>query len=173
MPRFTQDDADTRVLTFKQGLLSAIAHDLEIDVGRFSIEWDEARTQVTAEWEASSLRVRHAMKDGAPSPSALSDRDKHKIEATIREDVLAAARFPTIRFASSRVETNGERLVVHGSLELHGRTRDIEAHVSREGERWVTEVVLQQPDFGITPYRAMMGTLQIKPEVRVRISVPG
>jgi hypothetical protein len=33
-------------------------------------------------------------------------------------------------------------------------------------------VVLNQPEFGITPYRAMMGTLRIKPEVRVRISVP-
>ena len=33
------------------------------------------------------------------------------------------------------------------------------------------ELKLNQPDFGITPYRAMLGTLKIQPEVTIRITV--
>ena len=36
----------------------------------------------------------------------------------------------------------------------------------------VTVVRLHQPDFGIKPYSALLGTLKIKPEVTVRCSVP-
>lgn len=172
MPRITDKDADCRVHTFKEGLLSAVAHDLEIRVERFSLEWDEARTRVEASWDPASLRVLHAMKDGAPNPSALSDRDKAKIESNIQGEVLEVKRFGTIRFVSSVVAPEGDGFRVRGMLELHGRQREIEARVVREGDRYTTDVVLEQPEFGITPYRAMMGTLRIKPEVRVRISVP-
>ncbi|MDQ3038041.1 MAG: YceI family protein [Myxococcota bacterium] len=172
MPRFTQDDAECRVFTFKEGLLSAMAHDLEIEVARFSVEVDEGRTRVEGTWDPASLRVLHACKDGAPSPGSLSDRDKKKIESNIASDVLEVSRWREIRFTSSAVEASGEALVVRGALELHGRRCEIEARVAREGDRWVTEVTLHQPDFGITPYSAMMGTLRIKPEVRVRIAVP-
>lgn len=172
MPRCTQEDAECRVFTFKEGLLSAVAHDLEIGVGRFHLEWDDARTRVEGRWEAESLRVMHAQKGGVPSPGALSDRDRKKIESNIQDEVLETRRFPEVRFTSSAIEAKGEGWVVRGTLELHGRSREIAATVSREGERWVTEVTLHQPDFGITPYSAMMGTLRIKPEVRVRIAVP-
>lgn len=172
MPRFTQGDAECRVFTFKEGLLSAIAHDLEIAVERFSIDVDEGRTKIDGTWDATSLRVLHAQKDGAPSPGSLSDRDKQKIESNIASDVLETSRWREIRFTSSAIEQLGEAFVVRGTLELHGRSRAIEARVTREGGRWITEVTLHQPDFGITPYSAMMGTLRIKPEVRVRVAVP-
>jgi hypothetical protein len=172
MPRVTDKDADCRVYTFKEGLLSAVAHDLEIRVERFSLEWDEARTRVEASWDPTSLRVLHAMKDGVPNPSALSDRDKAKIESNIQGEVLEVKRFGTIRFVSSSVAPEGDGFRVRGTLELHGRKREIDARLVREGDRVATEVVLDQPEFGITPYRAMMGTLRIKSEVRVRISVP-
>jgi polyisoprenoid-binding protein YceI len=172
MPRFTGADADCRVFTFKEGLLSAVAHDLEIRVQRFHVEWDDARTRVEGSWDPTSLRVLHALKDGAPSPSSLSDRDKQKIESNIADEVLETRRFPDVRFTSSAIEADGEGWTVRGTLALHGATREITARVAREGDRWVSEVTLQQPDFGITPYRAMMGTLRVKPEVRVRIAVP-
>lgn len=172
MPRVTENDADSRVYTFKEGLLSLVAHDLELRVERFWLEWDEARTRVEGSWEGASLRVLHAMKEGTPNPSALSSRDKAKIESNIQDDVLEVKRFSAIRFVSSMVAPDGEGFVVRGTLELHGKKREVEARVVREGERYVSEVVLDQEEFGITPYRAMMGTLRIKSEVRVRISVP-
>jgi hypothetical protein len=44
--------------------------------------------------------------------------------------------------------------------------------VRREGERLATSVRLHQPDFGIAPYRAMLGALRVKADVVVRASVP-
>lgn len=174
MPRVTQDDAECRVFTFKEGILSAIAHDLEIRVGRFHVEWDDARTKVEGSFDPRSLEVLHAMKDGAPNHGALSDRDKRKIESNVQSDVLETKRHGgEIRFTSSAIETRGDAFVVRGTLELHGARREISVDVRREGEHWVAESKLHQPDFGITPYRAMMGTLRIEPDVRVRIRARG
>ena len=172
MPRFTQNDAECRVYTFKEGLLSAIAHDLEIAVDRFHVEWDDARTRVEARFDATSLRVVHAMKDGTPSPSALSDRDKKKIESNIQGEVLETKRHADVVFTSSTIEPQGEGFVIRGALELHGRKRDLQVRVTKEGAKWVASATLHQPDFGITPYTAMMGTLRIQPDVRVRVSAP-
>ena len=170
MPRSTQDDARCTVFTFKEGLLSAIAHDLEIAVERFTIERDEGKLE--ARFEPQSLRVRHPMKDGAPNPSGLSERDKKKIESTIQDDVLETRRHPEIRFTSSEVKVEGDTATIRGTLALHGRTKPLEVRARKEGPRWIVETTLHQPDFGITPYTAMMGTLRIKPEVRVRIELP-
>jgi hypothetical protein len=174
MPRFTQDDAECRVFTFKEGLLSPIAHDLEIAVERFSIEWDESKLE--ARFDPSSLRVLHARKEGRADSSALSDKDKRKIEANIQGDVLEVKRHPAeIVFAAAPVPLAGGaggEGAVRGELQLHGRARTIEARVRRDGERWIGEATLHQPDFGITPYSAMMGALRVKADVEIRVRAP-
>lgn len=172
MSTVTEREGEARVFTFKEGLLSAVAHDLELAVERFRIEWDQARTQVTATFDLTSLRVLHPVVHGAPSPGTLSRRDLDKIEDNIGKDVLHTARNREARFTSSSVAAVGEGFELRGSLALSGRTEDITAHVRKEGARWVTEVALDQRRWGITPYSAMMGTLKIKPEVKVRVSVP-
>lgn len=154
--------AECVVFTYKDGLLSPIAHDLELSVGTFTLEATPER--VSARFDPSSLRV---MK-----PASLSDKDRRTIEATIVSDVLAAKRFPEICFQSSSVTADGDGHRVDGTLTLHGRSKALSARVERRGDRWVCEVVLHQPDFGIRPYTAMLGTLKIKPDVRVRITSP-
>jgi polyisoprenoid-binding protein YceI len=172
MPIVTEREGEVRIFTFKDGLLSAVAHDLEIAVERFRIEWDDARTQVTATFDTRSLRVLHPIVRGAPSPSSLSARDLRKIEENIQRDVLATARHPEARFESTAIAADGDAQRIEGALTLHGQRRPITARAVRDGERWATELVLDQRDYGITPYSAMMGTLKIKPELRVRVRVP-
>lgn len=164
--------ASVHVFTFKEGLLSAVAHDLEIAIERFSITWDDEKTKVDATFDAKSARVLHPMAHGQPAPGGLSARDLTKIAGTIETDVLRARSFPEIRFRSTSIAPEGEGFVVRGTLTLVGQEREIEAHVKREGDAWTTEVVLDQTRWGITPYSAMMGTLKIKPELRVRLRVP-
>lgn len=171
MPRATEAQARCTVFTFKEGLLSAIAHDLEIAVERFHLEWDDAHTRLEASFDPSSLKVRHAMKDGAPNPSALSDRDKRKIEATIRDEILDTARYPVITFTSTDLHVESENATLRGTLELHGRSRALEVRARRSSARWIAELALHQPDFGITPYSAMMGSLRIRPDIRVRLEI--
>lgn len=171
MTRITERDATCRVFTFKEGLLSAMAHDLEIDVARFSIEWPEDVSRVTAEMDAGSLRVLHAVHDGTPAPSALSERDRRKIEQNIGADVLHVTRHPTVRFEAN-VSWKGGQPTVEGELALAGRSRPVRVEVSEEAGALVARATLHQPDFGIAPYSAMLGTLKIKPDVKVEVRVP-
>lgn len=173
-PRFHQDNADVLVFTFKEGLLSAVAHDLKIRVTRFSIRVDEETNAIDATFDPASLRVVGAMKSGADAPGALSDSDRRKIEEHIVDDVLQAKKHPEIRFVSTSVEEDeatGYR--VRGQLTLHGRTREITFVSRTDGEGQVAEVKIHQPDFGIQPFSAMLGTLKIKPDVTVTVALPG
>ncbi len=171
MSRITEREARCRVYTFKDGLLSAVAHDLEIDVSRFSLETPDDGSRITAELDARSLRVLHAMSDGRPNPSVLSERDRRKIEQTIVDDVLSASKHPTIRFEGTLRWSNGLPQV-EGTLSLAGRSRAQRVEVSLVSGELVAVSTIHQPDFGIAPYSAMLGTLKIKPDVRVEVRVP-
>jgi polyisoprenoid-binding protein YceI len=151
------------VLTFKEGLLSPLAHDLDIRVTKFSIDLDADRC--VAEFDTTSLVVETAMKSGAPH-DGLNDDHKETIQKQIQEDVLHAGKFPVARFESTRVAGD----VVEGSLTLHGETKPITVSVSQNGER-LGRVTLHQPDFGITPYKAAMGTLKVKADVVIEVTL--
>ncbi|MBE2249768.1 MAG: YceI family protein [Myxococcus sp.] len=166
MARLDSTKATVEVLTFKDGLLSAVAHDLKLQVGRFTI--DAEAEKLTGEFDTASLRVIEAMKDGRESPGALSTSMKAEIEKNIVHDVLDARRHPSARFETTVVTADR----VEGALTLHGVTKAISGRrADVEGQR-VVEFRLDQRDFGIKPYSAMLGTLKIKPEVVVRVSVP-
>lgn len=173
MARYTQNDAEALVFTFKDGLLSKVAHDLKVSVTRFSVDFDPASSKIGAEFDASSLRVIAAVQDGADNPKALSDSDKEKIAAQIQKEVLETDRHPSVRFTSTQVTRRPDGgYSITGDLTLHGTTRPISTETRLEGGRQVAEVELNQPDYGVVPFKAMMGTLKVKPAVRVRISVP-
>lgn len=166
--------ATCHVFTEKEGLLSKIAHDLRIRVERFdvNIEGEGDARRVEATFDPTSLVVESALANGRDNPGALSRGDMRKIEDTIRTDVLAARKHPEIEFRSTSVEDADDGLRVRGDLTLHGRTRQLRLHVRDVGDAWETEATLHQPDFGIKPFKAMMGTLKIKSDVRVKLRVP-
>jgi len=172
MAHYDQGNGECLVFTFKEGLLSAVAHDLKIRVGRWELRRDGDDGAVEASFDPSSLTVVCAMRDGRDALGAVSARDAQKIEASIRSDVLLASQHREIRFRSTRVEPQGDGYQIEGELTLAGRGRKLAARVTRQGGQLVTEVRLHQPDFGIKPFSAMFGTLKIKPEVVVRLSVP-
>src|SRR5690606_13231714 len=127
-----QSSAECLVFTYKEGLLSPIAHDLQIRVERFSLEVDAEPPGIRAEVDAASLRVIMAMKDGRENPSALSDKDKREIERNIREDVLHPGRYPKVAFRSTAVKKAGDEWRIEGELTLHGTTRRVETRTRSE-----------------------------------------
>jgi hypothetical protein len=164
--------AETQVFTFKEGLLSSMAHDLRLKVTRWNLTWDSEAKVLEGAWDAGSLLVDCVMRDGREAAGVLGAKDLDKIAKTVREEVLAVARHPQIRFRSTRVAADGPDVwVIDGELELHGVRRAVSARATRAADRWVAEVALHQPEFGIKPYSAMLGALKIKPAVRVRVSV--
>jgi polyisoprenoid-binding protein YceI len=127
---------------------------------------------VQATFDPSSLRVVGAVRDGAVHPGTLSEGDKKTIEHNIASDVLRPTEHPTIRFTSTAVTPEGDGYRIEGTLTLHGKTRAIAFTARPEGDRLVAEVRLHQPDFGIKPYSAFLGTLKIKPDLTVRCALP-
>ena len=164
--------ASCRVFTYRDGVLSALGHDLELDVGRFAIDADEERRTVDARFDASSLRVVGAQRDGAPLPDALGPDERSQIERAITREVLTAGIYPEIRFSATDVRAVGDAFEASGRLVLHGVERPLVVRAEWRGDRYVAATTIHQPAFGITPYRAFLGALRVKPDVDVRIVMP-
>jgi hypothetical protein len=172
MPSYDSTSAECFVFTFKEGLLSPVAHDLRLRITRFSLDVDAAATSVVAKFDTNSLVVDCPMKDGAENPSALSESDKQKIAGQIRDDVLHSSKHPEAVFRSRTVAARGDGgYDLEGELTLHGVTKALAAQTQLVAGRQQLELRLNQPDFGITPYRAMLGTLKIQADVTIRITV--
>ena len=156
--------AECLVYTFREGLLSAVGHDLCLRVERFAVEvtGEPAAPSILGRFDAASLRA-----TGDVSPA-----DARKIERNAADDVLDARRFATIEFRSTRVTRDGERARIEGTLALHGTSRPIAFDAVADAGDWRAEVRLDQRDFGIKPFSAMLGALRVKPDVVVRIRVP-
>jgi hypothetical protein len=169
---FNATSAECLVFTFKEGLLSPIAHNLKIRVTKFVIDADETTRAITARFDARSLRVVCAMQDGKEVAASLTTANKHEIEGNILRDVLDASEYPEIRFVSTAVEEKGDAYVLRGKLALHGHERQVRVQVRKDGRRYVAETRLHQPDFGIRPYSALFGTLKVQADVVIRITVP-
>lgn len=167
MPTFDAATASVHVLTEKEGVLSAVAHDLELEVRRFTVTADDQA--ITARLEPGSLQVLHALKGGRAS-DALSAKDRKDILTNLAKEVLDPRG--VITFASTSVVRRGADLEVKGTLTLNGKARPLAFTARRQGDRLTADVLLHQPDFGIRPFSAMLGALKVKAGVVVRLSLP-
>ncbi len=163
MSRYDASQAEVFVFTFKEGVLSALAHDLKIKVTQLQI--DAGTQSVSASFDATSLRVVCACKEARDNPGGLPTMLHGEIEKNIVKQVLEAAKFPQVRFESTRVTATE----VIGQLTLHGVTREIRCSRAADG---LVEARFDQRDFGIKAYTAMFGTLKVKPEVVVTVRLP-
>ncbi len=159
MLHYDASNSAVHVFTFKEGLLSPMAHDLKLAVTSFSIEFDGAAVRAT--FDAASLRVVTPMRNGVEKAGLLPPALYAEIEKNARNDVLNAARFPQVKFEGEASETE-----LHGTLTLHGVSRPLRA--PRLGNS--VELKLDVRDFGIKPFTAMLGALKVKPELLVRFS---
>lgn len=169
--KLTSGSGKLCVYTFKEGVLSAVAHDLLIEATQFTVNLTvpDPGTQmpsVNAEIQANSLKVVCAMKDGQRQPDTLKSKDKADIEEATTKDVLHPAKFPTIGFRSTDVQAKAGGYHVKGELTLHGTTRPVAFDVAVANDKSVSgKITLVQKDFGIKPYKALLGTLKVKNEV--------
>jgi polyisoprenoid-binding protein YceI len=160
------------VHVYREGALSAVGHDLEIEAGELKLDVSTEPPRIEAEIRADSLRVVGTLRGGHVAKGEPSGRDKRDIEESIRTKILEAAKYPTITFRSTSIDEAADGYRVTGQLGLRGHTKSIAFVVARSKGRLETEVSLHQPDFGIKPYSAMMGLLRVKADVVVKASVP-
>jgi hypothetical protein len=159
-------DAAIYIYTFKEGLLSKLAHDLRLSVGRFEIS---ARgTELSARFEPSSLRIDGVVKDGKLDRSLPSESDKKKIRDNLLGDVLRTGDYADVRFVG-RTSSREPPFTIAGDLTLCGVTRPISVLLMVRNERLVGELELVPSQWGIKPFRALGGTLKVQDRVRVAV----
>jgi polyisoprenoid-binding protein YceI len=161
----------------KAGLFSALAHDHEIGVKRFSgrvvvPEAGASGGSLEMEVDATSLEVL----DKNPS-----EEDKKKIFNSMHNEVLESAKHPKIAFKSvsvNDVKQTGDgaySFVVNGDLTLRGVTKRIAvpvaATITPQQLRATGKYTLKQSDYGIKPYSAAGGAVKVKDEIVVNFNI--
>jgi YceI-like domain len=155
-------DGSLVVKTYREGVAAKVGHDLVIEVTRWEASYDEDAIALTA--DARSLEVREGVRGVKP----LSDKDRGEIRRNIDEKVLGGG---PIEFRSGSVSRSGGELVVDGDLTMAGSTRPLKVGLQTDGDRVSATILLKQSEWGIKPYRGLMGALKVRDEVEVVIDV--
>jgi polyisoprenoid-binding protein YceI len=149
----------------KTGFLSAASHNHEISAPISRGDVDPSKPfSVWFDVSAAAMRV--------VDPDA-SQKDRDDVQKTmLGPEVLDAAQFKEIHFASDSVESIGEsRWRVHGRLTLHGQTRPIVLETTMEKGHYRGTATVLQTNFGITPIKVAGGTIKVKDEVQIEFDI--
>lgn len=158
-------DATICVYTYKEGLLSKLAHDLRFTLTRFNIS---ARgTEVSARFELASLRCDGVMRTGKLERGELSQSDREKIHETLR-DVLSTREYGEARL-TAKLQTKEPPFALEGQLTLRAETKPIALRLERSEDRLLGEITIVPSQWGVRPYRALGGTLKLQDRVRITI----
>ncbi len=165
------NSGNLHVYTFKEGLLSKLAHDLLIDVTDFKVNLDVPEAGFSSgslelEIQANSLKVICALKNGERT-DALKEKDIADIEKDMGVKVLHPDKYPTANFRSKAIQEKDGGYHINGDLSLHGVTKSIDFDIDTNGENLKGMITLLQKDYGIKPFKAMLGTLKIKNEINI------
>jgi YceI-like domain len=153
------ENAKLVVKTYREGVAAKAGHDLVIDVTRWSAAVDGE--QVTVEVDPRSLEVREGVRGVKP----LTDRDRGEIRKTIDAKVLGGQPIAFRGTVSGDMELDGE-------LTMGGATRPLRARLESDGGRVRGTIVVTQSEWGIKPYRGLMGALKVRDDVEVVVDAP-
>ncbi len=150
--------AELWVYTFKEGLLSAVAHDLRLTCDPPMVQMEAGH--ILCEVDPSSLSVEGVMRNGQLCPDDLKPKDKRTIFTTIQRDILSVSKHPVINFEGILSEGS-----VSGSLNLKGARREIKFGVSQSEDGYFGRVEIRPSLWGIKPYRALMGAIKLQDRI--------
>jgi polyisoprenoid-binding protein YceI len=164
-------DADRRIgpehgrlilRTSREGLAARAGHDLTIEMtswsGRLRVGVTPAASELTVTVDMRSMRVLAAA--GGVTP--LSAKDEREILRNARE-ILAVDRYPDATFIADTISDDA----IDGMLSLLGRSHRLRLTYRVDGERYRVGGTVHQSDYGIRPFRAFLGALQVADAVRV------
>ena len=159
------ENGKLQVRTYREGMAQKVGHDLVIDVGDWhaTIQASEDGNISSIELDADSrsLQVQEAL--GGVKP--LTEEDRVEIRRNTDETVL---RGQPIAFRSTAVQSGDGNLMVSGELSLAGTCRCMSFELEIHDDRRVTGTLpVIQSEWGIKPYRGLMGALRVSDMVEV------
>jgi polyisoprenoid-binding protein YceI len=165
------------LLVGRAGVFAFAGHDHEVVVpamkGQITLDRPNvSRSTVSVTFDATALKV-----TGKGEPP----EDVPEVQRVMLSDqVLDVQRHPTIAFQSRQVSVvkqsaNQMTLRLTGDLTLHGVTRPLDVPVTvqlaADGLRANGRATVRQSQFGIRPVTAGAGTVRVKDDVEVVLSV--
>ena len=161
---------DVHLFTYKDGVLSRIAHDLRLSVRRFRVVVDG--TTVRGEFFPETIQVDGVMRDGVLDARTLAPRDIDKIKSTMASSVLRVSQFARITFEGVVRPQGGDgSFVAKGKLTLVGKSVDIAVPLTIREGRATGALEFAPSAWGIKPYSALGGTLKLQDRVGVAFDV--
>ena len=158
-----------QVRTYRAGVAQKAGHGLIIDVGPWEaaaeVREDGTLSAVQLNADPRSLQVREGLRGMKP----LTDKDRADTRNTIDERILLGRR---IAFGSTSVETRNGGLTVRGELELAGMSQPVSFELDTAADGRVRGTLpITQSEWGIKPYRGLMGALKVRDTVEVVLGV--
>jgi polyisoprenoid-binding protein YceI len=161
------ENASLQVNTYREGMAARVGHDLVLAVTRWSatVRDDPAGSTIELSAEPRSLEVREGVRGVKP----LTDKDRGEIRKNIAEKVLGDSPIQ-FRAEGVAVPEGAGSFTVEGLLTMAGTTRPVTASLTTDAEGRVTGMIpLTQSDWGIKPYRGLMGALKVRDAIEVTI----
>lgn len=159
-----------RVLTFKEGVLSRLGHDLQLSLERYEVHLEAGA--LTATMWPTSLRIDGAMVKGRLDRFALDADDRRKIGRNVDDDVLHTRRHATVELRGQVSSPREGTFTIEGELTLVGHVRPFRATLRLDGDRLRARIDLVPSRWGIKPYRAPLGALKVQDRVIVELDLP-
>jgi polyisoprenoid-binding protein YceI len=163
--------------------LASMAHDHVVAATGWTgtvswVEGEPQRCEISVSVPVSGLVVDppgSRTRAGLPGETPAEDRGKI-LENLSGDRQLDGDRFPKITFRSTSCTPQGEKILVAGTLSLHGVSRAIEVPMEIEaGERFAARGAfsISGESFGFQPFRAAMGAVRNQDRLAFTIDVRG
>ncbi len=148
------------MITKVRGRFGAVSGSIELEAGR------AVPTSVQATIDATSIDTREPQRD-----THLKSPDFFEVE-----------KYPTLEFASTRIEGEGGSFTIHGDLTIHGVTREVALKAEFEGRTadpwggqrigYSASATINRKDFGLAWNAALeTGGVMVGDEVRIELEV--
>jgi hypothetical protein len=156
------------VFTFKDGVLSAVAHDLRFRLEGFVITLEGEA--VHGEFDLISIFLDGPVRDGVVHPEEYDAGKRADVEKAMHGDVLQSDQHPTAVF-SGRAVPNGDGFAVAGELALAGRRAPLAFDVRRADGAYRAEIEIAPSRWGIAQYKALLGAIRLKDLIRIHLAL--
>lgn len=151
-----------------EGKAALLGHALTIKVAEWACTTThDGETPVAVELRAQLPQLEIVAGEGGLKP--LSDKDKRTIVKNARK-TLKTDRHPEAVFSTTAVQQAGAGWSLLGNLTVGGVIRQIAVDVTvSDGQVVEARTSVVQSDHGIAPYSLMLGALQVRDKVEVRL----
>lgn len=156
------------VFTFKEGMFSAVAHDLRICLEPFEVSMDGQA--VRADIDLNGLAVEGPVENGVLQADRYDAGKRAEVAKAMHGDVLRTREHSKASYTGTATPSEAG-YSVSGELELAGRRAPLAFEVQRDGDTYRASFELQPSTWGIAQYKALLGAIRLKDVIRVELAL--